>query len=135
MDVITATDAELDDLYERTKLDHEIIVGSEIRILIAEIRYHRRHEAELQEQLRIAQRLERIDTSLAKRLGDHIARDSELKGWLQNWLNAYSTTIFPEPDLKKATEVLKANDMTIDSLSAEMGRHILTRVIEHISRE
>ena len=116
---ITLTDAELDDLYERSKLDHEIIVGSEIRILIAEIRQHRE----------IAARLDRVDTALAKRVGDMIAQHSAFKIYLTDWLRCYNTDIFPEPDLKKAAEVLKANDMTIDSLSAEMGRHVLGRVI------
>ena len=116
---ITLTDAELDDLYERSKLDHEIIVGSEIRILIAEIRQHRE----------IAARLDRVDTALAKRVGDMIAQHSAFKIYLTDWLRCYNTDIFPEPDLKKAAEVLKANDMTINSLSAEMGRHVLGRVI------
>lgn len=110
------TEAELDDIYERSKLDHEIIVGSEIRVLVGEIRHHRR--------------LDRVDTALAKRVGDHIERDAEIRGKLVEWLRCYSTDIFPEPDLDKAAEVLKANGMTIDSLSANMGRHVLKRVIE-----
>ena len=74
----------------------------------------------------INQRLDRV------RVGDHIQQQASLKLWLQQWLDCYATDIFPEPDLKKAAEILKANGMTIDSLSAEMGRHILTRVIQRI---
>lgn len=187
--MITQTDAELDDLYERSKRDREIIVGSEVRQLIGEIRRHRTM-CELRraaEQMAVAQwamahpdsallapdhgdlliwlldqldglnriertdaglidwkmeaqranrlldgweRVGRVDAALAKRVGDHIARDSEIKAKLTEWLRCYATDIFPEPDLKKAAELLKANGMTIDSLSADMGRHVLTKVIE-----
>jgi hypothetical protein len=185
----TLTDAELDDLYERSKLDHEIIVGSEVRQLIGEIRRHRSlFELRLAaEQMAVAQwciahpdselpipergdliiwlldqldgfnrvertdaglidwkmeaqranrlldgweRVGRVDAALAKRVGDHIARDSQIKARLTEWLRCYATDIFPEPDLTKAAEVLRANGMTIDSLSAEMGRHVLTKVLE-----
>ena len=78
------------------------------------------------------QRLDRVDAALAKRVGDHIRQVGEFKLWLTQWLLAYNTDIFPEPDLKKAAEVLTANGMTIDSLSAEMGRHVLTRVIARL---
>jgi len=90
---------------------------------------------ELLQRLALAERLVRVDTALAKRVGDHIARDSELRGWLQQWLDGYSADIFPEPDLKKAAEVLKANGMTIDSLSADMGRHVLSRVLAKLNGE
>ena len=122
---VNLTDAELDAMYEASKID-QIPVGSEIRQLIAKIREQRKR-------LALSERLMRVDTALAKRVGDHIARDSEMLGWLQNWLNCYATDIFPEPDLKKAAEVLKANGMTIDSLSAEMGRHVLTKVIARLN--
>jgi hypothetical protein len=194
------TEAELDDLYERTKLDSEIIVGSEIRQLIGEIRHHRRSTtaAELQfwfdmhqasDQMALAQwraahpdkeleipdhadlviwlldqlaginriertpagmidwkmeaeranrlldaweRCDRVDQSLAKRVGEMIGRHSAFRVYLANWLRCYALDIFPEPDLAKAAEVLKANGMTIDSLSANMGRHILSRVIARL---
>jgi hypothetical protein len=78
------------------------------------------------------ERCDRVDQSLAKRVGKMIEKDSALMVWLNQWLRCYALDIFPEPDLAKAAEVLKANGMTIDSLSAEMGRHVLTRVIEFI---
>ena len=83
----------------------------------------------LLDQLAIHQRLDRVDTALAKRVGTMIEQKSAFKIYLTDWLRCYNTDIFPEPDLKKAAEVLKANSMTIDSLSAEMGRHVLGRVI------
>jgi hypothetical protein len=87
------------------------------------------------EDAEIAARLDRVDTALAKRVGDHIRQQAAFRRWLNDWLRCYSTDIFPEPDLKKATEVLKANDMTIDSLSAHMGRHVLTRVIARLDSD
>lgn len=77
----------------------------------------------------IAERLDRVDSALAKRVGAMIVQHSALRVWLAEWLRCYALDIFPEPDLAKAAEVLKAHGMTIDSLSANMGRHILTRVI------
>ena len=74
-------------------------------------------------------RLLRVDHALAKRVGEMIEQQSAFKVWLADWLRCYATDIFPEPDLKKAAAVLKDNGMTIDSLSAEMGRHILSRII------
>jgi hypothetical protein len=114
------TDAELDDIYERSKLDTEIIVGSEIRVLIGEIRHHRR--------------IDRVDTALAKRLGEHLEKDARMRVEIQQWLAAYPLSVFPEPDLEKAAELLKAGGQTLDAVSANMGRHVLKRVIELMDR-
>lgn len=46
----------------------------------------------------------------------------ELSGWEQ----AYPLRAFPEPDLKKAAEVLKAAGMTLDSISASNMRHVVS---------
>jgi hypothetical protein len=88
----------------------------------------------LLDQLASYQRLDRVDTALAKRFGDHIRRDSELRVWLDNWLSAYPLDVFPEPDLKKARELLEAGGLTLDSVSADMARHVLKRVIERICK-
>jgi hypothetical protein len=80
----------------------------------------------------IAARLDRVDAALAKRVGDMIEKNSALKVWLADWLKAYTTDIFPEPDLEQAAAILKANGMTIDSLSASMGRHVLAKVIAQL---
>lgn len=49
------------------------------------------------------------------------------------WCDAYPLDIFPEPDLKRAHEVLTANGMTLDSISAHVSRHVL-RGIEGLAR-
>lgn len=44
------------------------------------------------------------------------------------WSKAYPLDIFPEPDLKKAAAVLKANGMTLDAISASCMRHVVEGV-------
>jgi hypothetical protein len=87
------------------------------------------------EDAEIAARLDRVDTALAKRVGDHIRQQAAFRRWLNDWLRCYSTDIFPEPVLKKAAAILTANGMTIDQLSADMGRHVLTCVIARLDSD
>lgn len=57
----------------------------------------------------------------------------ELRQALQrivDWADAYPVTAFPEPDLKRAHEVLAACGMTLDSISASNMRHCLNGVRE-----
>jgi hypothetical protein len=53
-----------------------------------------------------------------------VADHAELRAEFQGWLDAYPLTMFPEPDLKRAAEVLKAAGMTLDSISASNMRHV-----------
>ena len=116
------------DSYER-KYSTQAIATAESEAFERGYQSAERQIADVRAQLDLAKRGHRVDVSLAKRVGDHIQQTAAFKVWLTDWLRCYATDIFPEPDLKKAADVLKANDMTIDQLSAEMGRHILTRVI------
>lgn len=50
---------------------------------------------------------------------------------IKKWTQAYPLDVFPEPDFKKANEVLKQNGMGITSISASNMRHVL-RGIEKI---
>jgi len=47
---------------------------------------------------------------------------------LRQWAKAYPLDVFPEPDFKKAAEVLKDNGMTLDSISASNMRHVIEGV-------
>ncbi len=47
---------------------------------------------------------------------------------IRQWCDAYPLDVFPEPDLKKAADVLKANGITIDTISASNMRHVLNGV-------
>jgi hypothetical protein len=47
---------------------------------------------------------------------------------IKNWCEAYPIDVFPEPDFKKAHEVLKANGMTLDAISASNMKHVITQV-------
>ena len=51
---------------------------------------------------------------------------------LRQWAQAYPLEVFPEPDFKKTHEVLTANGMTLDAISAFNMRHVITKVIEII---
>jgi hypothetical protein len=47
------------------------------------------------------------------------------------WSQAYPIENFPKPDeayWAKAREVLEANDMTLDRISADNMRHVITQV-------
>lgn len=47
---------------------------------------------------------------------------------LQQWADAYPLTVFPEPDFKRAHELLTAGGMTLDAISASNMRHVITGV-------
>ena len=47
---------------------------------------------------------------------------------IKNWCEAYPIEVFPEPDFCKAHEVLKANGMTLDAISASNMKHVITQV-------
>ena len=47
---------------------------------------------------------------------------------IEQWSKAYPLDIFPEPDFKKAAELLKAGGITLDAISASCMRH----VVEHV---
>jgi hypothetical protein len=52
----------------------------------------------------------------------------DLFAHIQGWCEAYPIAAFPEPDFKKAHEVLKANGMTLDAISASNMKHVITQV-------
>ena len=57
-----------------------------------------------------------------------IERLQESLHQIESWSRAYPLSVFPEPDLKRAAEVLKANGMTLDAISAHAMRHIVEGV-------
>src|SRR6516162_3873079 len=50
------------------------------------------------------------------------------------WAEAYPETVFPAPDLLRAHALLQQGGMTLESISAHVGRHI-TEGIGKIARE
>lgn len=65
------------------------------------------------------ERLERLEEALQR---------------IADWADAYPLEVFPEPDLKRARQVLEAHGMTVDAISASAMRHVITRVA-HIARD
>ena len=53
---------------------------------------------------------------------------------LRQWSKAYPTTVFREPDFKRAAEVLSDAGMTLDALSASTCRLILGDIIRRLDR-
>lgn len=47
---------------------------------------------------------------------------------LDGWERAYPLSAFPEPDLAKAAELLKAGGMTLDAVSASNMRHVVSMI-------
>lgn len=72
-------------------------------------------------------------TSTIKELSGEGAREDTLREALErieNWSNAYPLEAFPEPDLAKSAEVLKAAGLSLDQISAHNMRHVVERVGE-----
>ena len=57
-----------------------------------------------------------------------IKRMDDFRHQLHWWMTAYPLRAFPEPDLKRAAEVLKAHGMTLDSISASNMRHVVQQI-------
>ena len=60
--------------------------------------------------------------------GVMIERYEEALQQIVQWSKAYPLDIFPEPDFKKASELLKAGGMTLDAISASCMRHVVEGV-------
>lgn len=56
------------------------------------------------------------------------AESTELMQWVEQWAEAYPLDMFPKPDLHKAREVLSAAGLSLDCISADAMRHVITRV-------
>lgn len=57
-----------------------------------------------------------------------IERCAEALQRIVDWADAYPLQVFPEPDLKRARELLEAGGMTLDAVSASSMRHCLKGV-------
>lgn len=52
---------------------------------------------------------------------------------VHQWAEAYPLSVFPEPDFKRAHEVLTAAGMTLDAISASNMRHVIEGVRKIVS--
>jgi hypothetical protein len=69
--------------------------------------------------------LERFAKLVAEKEREHY---DDLFAHIKGWCEAYPISVFPEPDFKKAHEVLKANGMTLDAISASNMKQVITQV-------
>ena len=60
--------------------------------------------------------------------GERLEVSTEALRRIDAWANAYPLSVFPEPDFEKAASALKANGMTLDSISASNMRHCVSGV-------
>jgi hypothetical protein len=79
--------------------------------LIAAFRNH--YPAALDEIERLQAENDRLETALQR---------------IQNWSEAYPLTVFPEPDFKRAHDLLIAGGMTLDAIAASNMRHVVEGV-------
>jgi hypothetical protein len=70
-----------------------------------------------------------LDEALEK-----IERLTEALEEIELWSRAYPLSIFPEPDLVKARQLLEAGGITLDAVSAHAMRHVVTEVGEMARR-
>jgi hypothetical protein len=49
---------------------------------------------------------------------------------IDQWAHAYPLCVFPEPDFKKARELLEAGGITLDAVSASCMRRVILGVAE-----
>jgi hypothetical protein len=49
---------------------------------------------------------------------------------IERWSHAYPLEVFPEPDLKRAADLLRAGGITLDAVSASAMRHVIEGVGE-----
>lgn len=61
-------------------------------------------------------------------------RDALAEGFQEiiQWCNAYPLSVLPEPNLKKAHELLSAGGITLDAISASAMRHVLKGIVKII---
>jgi hypothetical protein len=65
---------------------------------------------------------------------DTLERYEEALRRIVQWSEAYPLDIFPEPDLKRAADLLRAGGITLDAISASNMRHVV-EVVGRIARE
>jgi len=59
---------------------------------------------------------------------DRIEQLEEALQQIVQWSEAYPLDIFPEPEWKRAAELLRAGGITLDSVSASCRRHVVENV-------
>lgn len=81
-----------------------------------------------------ADEIERLTAALAHAndQAEHFERWWYLRGdaleQIRSWAAAYPLDVFPEPDMRRAHEVLEANGLSLGAISAHAMRHVITQV-------
>jgi len=67
---------------------------------------------------------------IIEHLNQVIEEKDEALRLIANWAEAYPLEVFPEPDLKRAEEVLSQNGLSLTAISASAMRHVITSCAE-----
>jgi hypothetical protein len=59
---------------------------------------------------------------------DETERYREALEQIVQWSEAYPLSVFPEPDWKRAGDLLRAGGISLDAISASNMRHVVTEV-------
>jgi len=71
---------------------------------------------------------DRMHVAHIHHLEQRIDRLEDALWGIKKWSEAYPLAVFPEPDLKKAAELLRAGGTTLDAISAHCMRHVIEGV-------
>lgn len=71
--------------------------------------------------------MEKLEARIQELEGALDAKEEALHK-IDSWSRAYPLRVFPEPDLKKARELLEAGGITLDAVSASCMRHCVEGV-------
>ena len=74
------------------------------------------------------------DQERIQELGAEIERLTHALTEIERWSRAYPLKAFPEPNLRKAADLLRAGGITLDAVSASAIRHVI-EVVGKIARD
>jgi len=83
----------------------------------------------------LEQRIARALLARDKRAAEKIEDLEDILHRIKQWCEAYPIGIFPEPDFKRAHELLTAGGITLDAISASNMRHVVTQIAKMIPVE
>lgn len=66
----------------------------------------------------------------AKPEGDMVENAQAALDKIEDWSKAYPESIFPKPNFDKVRLALEVNGLTLDAVSADNMRHVITKVHE-----
>ncbi len=98
------------------------------RIFDAVIAEQSHLKAEIANQERNLESFRQFRATGLSELRAEVERHEDLAEKLLQWAKAYPLSVFPEPDMARASELLQAGGMSLDAISASNMRHVIEQV-------